>query len=390
MNFDFMEQRRNEQIFIIAFCIFILKNLLPVSSLVNYSNRLDLVMVLLFFVCIGYKLVTQKYSLYGFALLVMLTLLFAYSALTTQYYSIFYGFLCVIAMQKVDLIKVLKVSSTIKIIFILFHVFIYFSIFFLHPDTVELIERNGVSRHFFFLQHPNLFSAIVVWTCLEIIYIQYERMNFNRLLLIFLINLFLYQFTNTNTGLLIMAVVIVLILLEKQKGAAFQDFLTKGAKCIFPVLASTFIVLAAIYTKLSGMAYTLWHDLNEALTGRLLYGAYAFDQYRFSLIGRNAAFPDKSFWNGFWFDEIFFDNSYLYLFFIYGSVYLVIMSIVLYMLEKHLEPKEKIMVITLALFGVMEGYILNISLCFPLVLIGKYMFDMKFKSTRNEIVAHGQ
>ena len=45
-----------------------------------------------------------------------------------------------------------------------------------------------------------------------------------------------------------------------------------------------------------------------------------------------------------------------------------------------MEPKEKIMVILLAVFGVMEGYVLNISLCFPLIIIGKYVYDIKFKS----------
>jgi len=380
MNLDYMELRRNEQIFIIAFCIFILKNLFPISTLVPYIDKLDLVMILLFFVCIGYKLVTQKYKPYGLLLLVLFTLLFAYAALSTQYYSIFYGALCIIAMQNVKLENVLRASVWIKTVFLFTHVCVYFSILFLYPDTVEMIERNGVHRHFFYLQHPNLFSAILVWTCLEYIYLKYDRIKFNALLIIFLINMFFYFFTNTNTGLIVIFLAIVLILFEKHKGEAFQPFLKQCTKYIFPLLAILFVFLVAMYTRLSGIAYTLWHELDKILTGRLLYGAYAYDQYGYSLNGRNILFPEKSYWGGFWLDNIYFDNSYLYLFITYGSFYLIFISAAFYLLERKMEPKEKIMVILLAVFGVMEGYVLNISLCFPLIIIGKYVYDIKFKS----------
>src|SRR5690606_32201862 len=139
----------------------------------------------------------------------------------------------------------------------------------------------------------------------------------------FLINVFFYLFTNTNTGLIVMFLAIVLILFEKHKGEAFRPFLRQCTKYIFPFLSVLFILLVVLYTKLSGIAYTLWHELDKALTGRLLYGAYAYDQYGYSLNGRNISFPEKSYWGGFWLDNIYFDNSYLYLFITYGSFYLI-------------------------------------------------------------------
>lgn len=154
-------------------------------------------------------------------------------------------------------------------------------------------------------------------------------------------------------------------------------------KNIWNQIASFFVTLVVIYTRLTGAAYNIWHHLDNALTGRLLYGAYAFDVYGFSKLGRNISFPEKSFWNGYWLDQIIFDNSYLYLFIVYGSIYFVVISIALYLIGKKMEPIEKIILIGLALFGSMEGYMLNISICFPLIFIGKYLLESR--SIRKEI-----
>ena len=108
-------------------------------------------------------------------------------------------------------------------------------------------------------------------------------------------------------------------------------------------------------------------------TGRLLFGAVAYDEKGFSLIGKLVEFPEKQYWNGHWIDGMIFDNSYIWLFISYGVVYLILISLAFIVYSRYMTNLEKIYVVAYALYTLMEIYVINTALVFPLLIVGYYM-----------------
>jgi hypothetical protein len=116
------------------------------------------------------------------------------------------------------------------------------------------------------------------------------------------------------------------------------------------------------------------------MTGRLWFGAYSYDLFGFTFLGRNFDLyvPRKIFWDGRWGDYFIpFDNYYIGNLYHYGIINLVVTALALLLLTKRMENREKIIIVAFSFYGIMENYIINIAICFVLLIIGKYIYQKK-------------
>jgi len=366
-----------ERFYITAFVIFILKNMLDSTSLVHLPGVAGILLILLPLLLIGCKLLMQTYSKPGLIVMVLCIGICLYTIIRNKNYTLLYSCLSICALQQVNIRNVLKASIWTKAAVLSIHVVSYVILNYLRPEMIEYVYRNGVRRHFFFLSHANLFTAYLVWMSLELIYINYNRLKLLHYIMIWLLNFVFYQFTNTNTGMILMIGVILLIYMAKRDWRIINKALSVVSKYIFFVCSIVFPLIAVIYTRLDGTLLTLWQKLNGFLSGRLLYGALGYDLHGFTLFGRIISFPIKVFWKGHWLDGIVFDNSFFGFFIVNGVIYLLLLSILFYLLESKTSRLEKVLVIAFVLFGMMEAYISNVFICFPLVFISKYIYEAK-------------
>lgn len=364
-----------EYVMIIACIVSILKNMMDSSEIFKQVPVLSNIFLAVFIVCVGYKLLIQKYNLIKLLLMVVLGLICAYSCFVLKYYTLFYSYIFIIALQRVNILKLIKASIITIGAMIAFHVVAYMIVARIQPEWIVYVYRNGIERQSFFMGHPNLFTAYLAWASLEAIYLYFDKLKGWHLLFIWALNIGFYFFTNSNTGTVVVTLIIILVYLDKKNMLRFNQALKFFSSYGYLIFSLIFTFLAAIYTHLSGTGKVLWNNLNEALTGRLLYGAYAFDQTGFTIFGRQNSFPLKSYWRGMWMDSIYFDNSYFEFLFELGAVYLIIFSIALIYVGKRASNIERIMLCAYVLYCVMEGYIINVFICFPLMLIGKYIYD---------------
>lgn len=386
MAYSIEKQKMQEKIVIIAYSLLVVKAILDTTQLLQRPETVDTMLIVVFIVLIGYKLINQTYTRLGIILFVLTTILFVYSSISVNYFSLFNSYLLISAVQDIDIKKILKVSIWTKGLILSLHISAYGLLYLLGSSMIATVYRNGVQRHNFFIGHPNLFAAYLVWTCIEIIYVYYEHIKKSHLGLIWLINMIFYGFTNSNTGIIVLTVVIIMVIIDKNDWRLFNKFLSGASKYGFAFFSLMFPIIIIIYIKIDGILLVLWIGLNNALTGRLLYGAYAYDTYGFSVLGRSISFPTKTYWKGHWLDEIYFDNSYVWLFIIFGIVYLLIISIAFIMIESETTNIEKIIIVGFSLYGIMEAYIVNIAICFPLILIGKYIYKQKKSVIKNQIL----
>lgn len=369
------ERKKNRQsLFEAALILYAIKDILESTSLFRRPEWLDSMFVLVFVVLIVWKLALQTYTFTRLIIMGVLGAMCAYTCINGNYFYIMISFLCIFAMQDVDLEQVIRKVSWVKLVLVGFHVVYYFICFVIAPGKIKYIYRNGVKRHYFFLGHPNTFSMFVLWTTIGFAYGYYKKLNRIQLGGLWFVNFFFYLFTNSNTGIMVSTIVYGLMILDKS-GYQLKRIL-KSSKYIFGIFSIVIPVFVASYTRLSGPLLEVYNFLNSFFTGRLLFGSYVYDVYGISWIGKTIYFPEKTYWRGHWFDSMVFDNAYIWMFVIYGYFYLLLIAAAFFVIEKKTTKVEKILIIGYTFYGIMEAYIISASICMPLLLLGKYMYVM--------------
>jgi len=368
------ENNFRQNLYEFAFMILAVKNILNSSTLIKCPEWVDMLLIMVFLGFIVWKLALQTYTWGRFFFFTGFAILCAYTCVKAEYFYLLFSFLGIIAIQDVELKEVVKKTSRIKIALLLLHVIVYFVTMLISPEKIIFFYRDGVMRHYFMLGHPNTFSMYVLWTSLEFIYARYEKLRIPNLLFIWLINAITYYFTNSNTSIMVSTLVVTLFVLDKWGKKKLIAFIIPVSKYCFTACTILIPLLIVSYTKLSAGMLEMFNMLDSFFSGRLLYGAYAYDKYGFSLIGRTIIFAKKTFWHGHWFDSIFFDNSYIWMFILYGYIYLIVISSAFIWISKKTTTVEKVLIIAFTFYGVMETYVINAAICFPLFFIGKYLY----------------
>lgn len=369
----------------VAYVLFIVKVFLDSSALIPWPDWADSVLVLVYLGLIFVKMMTQHYNRYWFFIFIVSILIVGYSSVTVNYFYLLSSFLFLMCLQDIDIRKLLMIGASTKLVMLSIHIVPFFIEYVLNNGYKYVIYRNGVSRYNFFIGHPNQFTAILVWFSFEVIYIFYHKLKIWALVGIWGLNFFFYQFTDSNTGIIVMSVVIFFLIFMVNDSHFFDATLRFLSKYLFGILSVIFPLLCIVYTRLSGVPLMLWNLLNNALTGRILYGAYAYDVKGFTLFGDSAYFPEKVHWREHWFDGIIFDNSYIMLFITYGIIYLIVLSMILILINDRLKDIERLMLIAYSLYGVMEAFVLNVFICFPLLLFGKVLYEWLDQMKKDKI-----
>ena len=372
----------HQQLFDYGVLILIIKNVCDSSEILNARPEIvDTLFILSFLGLIGWKLTTQRYKVWQICLLIPLILLCGYSCIRMNFFYLVFTVLSISGIQDVDLKVTMSKSAKFKLLLMGMHAIIYFTCMRIAPSMVTFSYREaGAARYTFFMGHANTFSMYMLWAVLETWYAYYEKLSVKIIWLWWFLLWIVYYYTNSNTGMIVgtsCAVFITITKLVQKKEIKFFNFLSGY---LFPIFSALFITTSVIYTKISGGLLEAYKAFDKMLTGRLMYGACAYDMKGFSIIGKQLVFPRKFFWFDRWMDGMVFDNSYIWLFVSYGVVFMILISIGFWCIRKRLTTIEAIMVSSYCIYGVMENYILNCVLCFPILFVGKYIFSNKIKA----------
>ena len=100
----------HEFIVIVACISLITKNILSISSVIRLPNTLLDLLLVLFLVCVMYKIIMQKYTFISLVITMGIACLCAYSCYLTKYYSLFYSYIFILSLQGIRLKKILTAS----------------------------------------------------------------------------------------------------------------------------------------------------------------------------------------------------------------------------------------------------------------------------------------
>ena len=370
-----------EPMYLSAFILLCVKITSDCSELFKLNDLADKMLVGVIVTLLCVKIVSQRYTPVRLLITVAVCVIISASCLIGGYSTFLLGFLFVVAMQDVSFEKIIKINYRFKTVFILFHVVIYIVVYMINPAAINFVYRSlETPRHYFYIGHANMFTAFLVWTCIEYIYLHYDKIKPAHFVIMWIINIIFYIYTDSNTGIVILAFLTLIVAYEKSGAKSVDRALTVLAKYIYTFIALLCTFLAIYYTRLGPAMKNVWLAVDDALTGRIKYGAYVYDVFGVTLMGRKLNIPEKIFWDGRWFDKFYyFDNYYHGNLLQFGIIHILVPAVAFAFIGSKLENREKIIIIVFSFYGIMEKYVINVFICFAFLIIGKYLYQKNKK-----------
>ena len=362
-----------QNLFTAAMVVLAVKNVTDSSVIMQKPVLLDNALIMLFMALIGIKLMTQRYTWKKLMFSVVLVCICIYTCVTCSYFYLFFTSLSICAMQGIDLKKTLKYTSYTKMLLLFIHVMVYVHDLFLKPWKVTFSYRTGGDPRMTFYQgHANTFAMYICWTSLEFLYAHEEKLRWWHIVLVWFVNFIFYNFCDSNTSFIVSTLTCLLLIAKKglkdRIASVYESVISFVSKYLYAFLSIFFVGIIIGYVN--GLYDELFNTLNKFFTGRLLYGAVAYDLKGMSWFGKQVWFDDKIYWRGNWIDSMIFDNCFIWMFISYGVFYLALISIAFIYYNKQLSLVDKIFILVYTLYTIMEAYVMNAAICFPLLLIG--------------------
>lgn len=294
-----------------------------------------------------------------------------YTSIQTDNYIILFSALGIVGIKGMSVRSIIRTSFKVKVFWLTLHFvcFIFAMSFF--PQTVEYSLIGGEIRHRIYLSQPNTCAMLFLWMLFEYIYLNYEKIYFKKFLICTFIYGIILYITKSKTSGIVYALLWLMIFLKKNK--VMQRIVLVLSKYGCVILSVFFAFTTVMYSRLP-----FARVLNTMFTGRLAGAAKAYEMYGFTIFGQHLNLGTFIDWDPFYgVTSIWLENTYTMLFINYGIIYAILIAIALWYVAEYLTIKDKIFVCVMLLYGISESYIVDIFLCFPLLVVAEAIFDKR-------------
>lgn len=353
--------------FYIAYVILLFKTICPLLDIwKEISEILTFIEIMLLCMCI---LIQTRYYKVKVAIVIVSTLFIAvYSYFITNDSIMLLLLLFIYAAKNICLENFMKIDVKLKI------VFLCLNIFFVCMGLVENIinyRPDGSIRRTFGFASANSFGGVILSICLELVYINRNRLNNLTYLKIILVTLLLFIFCDSRSSEISLILLCVLLVFYKKK-----IYLKK----ILPYLMIIFTILTFFLVYLYGIGNGVAIYLDELFSTRIMIIYNFLNDYNIGLWGNHIISPDI--WIGY---ITTLDNVYAYLIINQGIIlYIIIIVINFILMKRTIKDKNNILVailIVTSIYGLMERTILFI----PFNVFMLFARDIFYKKETNEL-----
>ena len=369
----FKDNGHAQMLYYLATMVVVTKLILAYSEIFVMPDFLNSVLNYTFILLMLLKVISNfnfKLKKIYIAFIVFATLAL-YTSIQTDNYGILFSALGVLGIKGMSVRSIIRISFKVKVFWLTLHFvcFIFAMSFF--PQTVEYSLIGGEIRHRIYLSQPNTCAMLFLWMFFEYIYLNYEKLYFRKFLTCTLLYGIILYITKSKTSGIVYALLWLMIFLKNNK--VLQKIILVLSKYGFVILSIFFAFTTVMYSKLPSARI-----LNTMLTGRLAGAAEAYEWYGFTIFGQYLDLGTTIDWDPFYgVTSIWLENTYTMLFINYGIIYAALIAIALWYVAEYLTDKDKIFVCAMLIYGISESYIVNIFLCFPLLVVAGAIFDKR-------------
>lgn len=291
-----------------------------------------------------------------------------YTSIQTNNYIILFSAMGIIAIKSMNVKNIIKISFRVKVFWLTIHFvcFTFAMIFF--PEKVEY-SLIGEVRYRIFLSQPNTCAMLFLWAIFEYMYLNYEKLSFKKFLGCTFVFGTVLHITKSKTSIIVYILLWLLIWQKRRK--VVQKIVCFFSKYGYVILSIFFVSITVIYNSLP-----FARTLNTMLTGRLAGAAKAYSMYGFTMFGQYLELGKKIEWDAVYgVTSIWLENAYSMMFINYGIIYAILIAVALWYASGYLTEKDKIFVCAMLIYGIGESYIVDIFLCFPLLIVAAAIYN---------------
>jgi len=230
--------------------------------------------------------------------------------------------------------------------------------------------------------HANVLSNYILSCMLMFVWTRFRHITPNEWGAMAAVTVLSYAMTRTRTGLLMNILLLLLVYLAQQDVRFLEKLIRPVLLLLFPALAVLFYWAQEQYLNHNSIALLL----DDILTGRIKYAAYAFVRSGRTWLPRylDYAAAGTVAWTPEWNLNTFtFDNLYSFMFVQMGMVWIVISSVIAAIVCFKAEFKVKVFMLVWILYAVVEVHGLNCFKFFPLLLLST-LFSQKEASNGSD------
>lgn len=228
--------------------------------------------------------------------------------------------------------------------------------------------------------HANVLSSYILSCMLMFSWKQFGRITANQFAGMACIAALSFILTKTRTGLLLNVILLLLIYLTQNKNQLVIKLVNAAFLLLFPALSGLIFWTTKQYTSGSSIAMVL----DDILTGRIKYAAYAYLRSGTTLLPRYLDYADvgQISWTPEWNLNTFtFDNLYSFIFMQLGMVWIVIITVMFFLLFKKFNLRNRLFLLIWMLYSIVEVHGLNCFKFFPLILLSTLLSEKGGRGT---------
>lgn len=360
-------------IYYLSVILLTIKVVLISSELIVLNELIDNTIFAISIILIATKMVLLNKSLFDLILIGMIGIICLYTGIKSGSYHIFISYLIIAGSYKSDMKKMIKCILYTLTIMILTHLVVYLINMLFNNVEISSIVKQGefVSTHSFYLGHSNTASMYILWTILGFIYLNYDNLTINKIIVYSALMISNYYFTRSRTCIIISILMISMIFLDKYILKNSNKIFKNLSKYGFIIISLITITLCKFYDKFSFISI-----INKLFSGRLLLSYFALKTYGYTLFGQFIDFTVNygvvSNWSV---TRLAIDIMPLRLIINYGVFYLIVYSLLLLKSNKYALKKEHIFITLMIFYSLMEIFTMNAVVCFPLAICGWYIIN---------------
>lgn len=186
-------------------------------------------------------------------------------------------------------------------------------------------ERDGFIRHSMGVDYPTDFAAYILYLVVAYLFLNYSRLNFHHYIGLVFLAFCLNLITNARLDVYMLLISLAIIFIAKCAEKP-QNSIARTAVSTFWSLSIILPYGYFLLTEFFDPKNKIFIQLNQLLSGRLLYGHFALDKYGLTIFGQHVV---EHGWGGIaglerfrnaQFSYFFIDSTFIRLFVIYGAI----------------------------------------------------------------------
>ena len=386
-----MNKERKENLFIIAFDIFLVGILLnstkfnviePAIKMIHIIQIVGATLAIIKILLDAFEIFKSKKKLkinYLYLLFFLSTLVIFYitKSKTIVYFDVF-----LLAAKDVDFNRILR--STLRVLIVTF-IFVLSCCFCGLIDDLTVI-RVDIVRHSYGWNSPNCLILNVFEIISLYMYLNRRRLNIFRFALCLLFLVLAYYVTNSRMGFLAgILLILIFMLLRYTKFSKLYDIFKYLVYALPTLLTIMFIGLVFAFEKCQ------LYELDDKLTGRLFYSRNAIDEYKIKPFGTKIDFVgqqlEKEYTEGRVYNYV--DNSYLKTLLNYGVIFTLYLLIFLFLLNRHAYKRKDYYLLSIfvvaELYCFFDSWLIGIEFNPYLLLLASYIYPISYKTEKLKI-----